>query len=315
MGDQIEFPKNYAIYTSKALEYLQINEFSKAITLLKKAYALKDEENINVLLVSALFQNGEINEALEIANEKEEFYKSNERRLLVYVEILLANQHFLHVRKHIDTFISLSHSPYHEAWVKLENELELKIEEADRKQRNKEENLVKQLFSLASVSQEEQFNYINQAEALSTDKLQKVAPSIFNNPYIHPLARTSMLSLLIERKDRTHYTYTWFDKTKMIVPSKLQMFEEHERVRSILKKAQRFFEQNPTLSELLLNELKFVLLSLYPFIDDVIAREKEEEWILELAEGINGPLESDYNVSKADKDYICSWISQIHQKM
>lgn len=315
MGKKIEFPKNYAIYTSKALKLLQSSQYDEAILFLKKAYAIKDEESINVLLVSALFQNGQLREALETAEEKKSFYEGNERRLLVYVELLLANNNFLQAQKYIDEYTKNMNSSFYETWMKLDHELYLKRKETGQMQKAKEEVVVKHLFSLASVSNEEQFKIINQAENLSTLNLQKVAPSVFNNPYVHPLAKSSLLALLIDRKDSTHYSYNWFGKTKMIVPSQLVPFDDTEKVQNLLKKTQQFFYQNPSLCELVMSELKLILLLLFPFIDDVISNKREEEWVLVVAEMINGPLDNHYEVSLSDKEYITSWIQRIHEEM
>lgn len=95
MGDKIEFPKNYGTYMHHALSALQDADYKRAITHMKKAYAIKDENSLNILLVSTLFQNGQISEALDYAEEKESFYLTNEKRLLVYIELLIYNYQFL----------------------------------------------------------------------------------------------------------------------------------------------------------------------------------------------------------------------------
>lgn len=315
MGKKIEFPKNYAIYTNKALKSLQSSDYEKAIFYLKKAYAIKNEESMNVLLVSSLFQNGQIREALETAEEKKSFYEGNERRLLVYVELLLANNNFLQAQKYIDDYSKRTDSPYHETWVKLDQELYKKRKETGQIQKEKEEVIVKYLFSLASVTNEEQFKLMNQADQLSTQNLQKVSTSVFNNPYVHPLAKSTLLSILIERKDSTHYSYSWFGKTKMIVPSHIMAFDKNEKVQRLIAITNQFFQQNPSLCELVMSELKLILLLLFPFIDDVISNEKEEEWVLVIADMLDGPLDNHYNVNHSDKEYIISWIEKVQEEL
>lgn len=315
MGKKIEFPKNYAIYTNKALKSLQSNNYEEAISYLKKAYTIKDDESINVLLVSALFQNDRIREALEMAEEKKAFYESNERRLLVYVELLLANNNFLKAQKYIDEYSKGSHSPYYDTWLKLDQELYLKRKEAGRLQREKDEVSLKQLFSLASVSHEEQFKLISQADRLSTQQLQKVAPSVFNNPYVHPLAKSGLLSLLIERKDSKQYSYSWFGESKVIVPSHIVPFDKNETVQRLHEIAHQHYAQNPSLFELVTNELKFILLMLFPCIEEVISKGKEKEWILTIGERVEGTTPNEDQVSHSDKETIANWINKIQEEM
>lgn len=315
MGKKIEFPKNIAIYTNKALKSLQSNNYEEAISYLKKAYTIKDDESINVLLVSALFQNDRIREALEMAEEKKAFYENNERRLLVYVELLLANNNFLKAQKYIDENSKGADSPYYETWLKLDQELYLKRKETERQQREKEEVSLKQLFSLASVSHEEQFNIISQADRLSTQQLQKVSPSVFNNPYVHPLAKSSLLSILIERKDTKEYSYSWFEETKVIVPSQITPFDKHETVLTLHEIARQVYEQNPSLFELVKNELKFILLMLFPFIEEVITKGKEKEWVLAIGERVEGSAPNELQTSQSDKEIINKWINKIQEEM
>lgn len=314
MGDQIEFPKNYGTYMHHAMSALQIGNYEKAIDYLKKAYAIKEENSLNVLLVSALFHNGQVKEAMNLAEDKKSFYVSNEKRVLVYVELLIHNDRFLLAQKHIDDKLKEVSGKYRDNWKTLQNTLEQKKEEAERERKVLEEQRTKQLFSLASVLPEEQFAIIQEAHSMKTENLKKAAPSVFQNPYVHPIARSGFLSLLISRKVDWEYTYTWFDQTKNINPSKMIVFEDNPIIHELLNQTNEMYIQNPSLNELVKNELNMILLLLYPFIEEVIDEKHITDWIMTIAHQVDPSEESLEKITDGRIEFIQSWISKIHQE-
>lgn len=314
MGDQIEFPKNYGTYMHQAMSALQSGHYEQAISQLKKAYAIKEENSLNVLLVSALFHNGEVEEAMELAESKQSFYISNEKRILVYVELLIHNHQFLLAQKLIDENKNEISATYTDNWQTLQNTLDEFKEKEEIKRQLIEEERTKNLFSLASALPEEQFTIIQEAQLMKTENLKKAAASVFQNPYVHPIARSGLLSLLISRKVDQAYAYTWIGKNKEINPINFWAFEDDPIVIELIRQTNEQYEQNPSLNELVKNELNMILLLLYPFIEDVIKKEDIPDWIRTVAQVIDPSDETLKTTSSSKREYIESWIGKIHRE-
>lgn len=314
MGEQIEFPKNYGTYMQLAMSALERGNYEEATEHLKKAYQLKDENSLNILLVSSLYHNGQIKEALEYAEEKLAFYEKNEKRLLLLVDLLIQSNQFLQARKYIDDN-SKSTVEYAINWSQLDDQLTDRQYEKEKERIEYENTLVKKLFSLAAVTQDEQFKLVDEAANLKTENLEKAAPSVFQNPYVHPLARSGYLSLLVERKSEKEFSYSWFGESKSVVPADCQRFDYDPVLVSVVEKIDDYCAQNPSLRELVLNELMTVLLNLFPFISEVVKEEDAIDWIKVVSFTIDGDPQSLEGVSQNKSDYISQWIDKVHRQL
>lgn len=314
MGDQIEFPKNYGRYMQLAMAALERGNYSEATEHLKKAYQLRDEKSLNILLVSSLYHNGEVKEALEYALEKQSFYEKNEKRLLLFVELLIHSDQFLLARKYIDEQIKKSVT-YAANWSQLKEQLTERQAQKEEERRKYEKVLVKDLFSLAALSYEEQFKRVDEAANLKTENLEKAAPSVFQNPYVHPLARSGYLSLLVERQSEKEFDYSWFGEYKQVIPADCHGFDADPLTSLTVEKVDSYCLQNPSLRELLLNELMTILLNLYPFIADVIKEEDVDDWIKTVSAMLNGDNQPTEEIAEGKREYIIEWIGKVHQQL
>lgn len=315
MGDQIEFPKNYGTYMHHAMRALQSGNHGEAISHMRKAYAIKDENSLNVLLVSSLFQNGQLEEALGLAEEKQDFYTKNEKRHLVFAELLIQNRQLLKAQKHIDSKLRDPKHLYYDKWIRLQDSLDMMKEKIESEQLQQENERTRKLFALASVMPEEQLNIVREAESMRTENLIKAAPSVFQNPYVHPVARSSFLSLLTDRKVKEEFPYSWFDQTRRVRPSDVRPLEMDPLVKALFKEAEIAFEQNPSLLTFIQSELNMYLILLFPFVSEVIQSEDTGFWIDLIAEDIEPDHLTGETVPEDKQAYIRSWISDIRRQL
>lgn len=315
MGEQIEFPKNFNMYMSQVMEHLRKGNVVEAIDYMKKAYTIKDEDSLNVLLVSSLLQAGEYEEALRLADEKNDFYTSDEKRLLIYVEVLLENNQMLQAEKHIKEQLDNQAVKYADSWNRLDSQLaEIKRVQEENK-RKEEDRIVKQLFSLASLNTLEQFAAMKNVYTLPNAKLKQLAPQLLVNPYVHPLVRATLFSLLAERGVDGSYPYLWFGEVKEATPSETYPLEQHPTAKAIAADLNECLSQNPSLYQLAENEVDTVLLMLYPFEAEIIAPGEEKAWVTSLIRMIDPTFESAEMNENGDSDHILSWIEKIHSEL
>lgn len=315
MGKQIEFPNNFSMYMTQVMACLREGNVEKAISYMRKAYAIKQTESLNILLVSSLLQTGQHEEALKLAEEKNGFYESDEKRLLIYIEILIENHQILQASKYIKQALSSESINYKDSWIRMEEKLDALKRQQEENKRKAEEQTVKTLFSLASFNTVEQFSKIKDIYTLPNDKLGSVAPYLFTNPYVHPIVRATVYSLLSERDIDKDFKYIWFDETKTINPKETGSIEVNETMNELLRVMDTELSQNPSLYQLVKNEVDTVFLMLYPFEDTVMKKEEIKDWI----ETIIYSIEPDFMLrdlsGQKNTEHINKWISKTHNEM
>ncbi|SFB88879.1 hypothetical protein SAMN04488102_101280 [Alkalibacterium subtropicum] len=315
MGEQIEFPKNFNMYMSQVMEHLRQGSVVEAIDFMKKAYTIEDEDSLNVLLVSSLLQAGEYKEALQFADEKKRFYTSDEKRLLIYVEVLLENNQILQAEKHIKNKLKSQAAKYTDSWDRLDSQLtEIKKVQEDNK-RKEEESIVRQLYSLASLNTLEQFAAMKGLYTLPNDRLKQLAPQLLVNPYVHPLVRATLFSLLAEREVDGTYQYLWFDKIKDVKPKDTLPVEQNPTGKLLADELDDRLFQNPSLYQLAKNEVDTLLLMLYPFEDKVIIPGEEKAWLSSILMTIDPTFEAGKRKENEKFGHILRWVEKIHSEL
>jgi len=267
----IEFPNNDKRYIRLGTEALENNELEMAIWYFEQAYKIEPSGEVNFLLVSALSEDNQTSEALEIANEQMDFYKNNENYNMTYVSLLISNQMFDEAREIIDgkltgDFESRNVSEWHRIHQFLVNE-ESKIQEQIEEYKN---NLVKKLYSLNALSIDEQLKIVDNAEILGLNQLQRIAPFVFKGPNIHHFAKVGFLQHLIKKQDNSTYDFEWLHRKRTFQPTHLSLFNEHELVTDVQNQLANRLEKNPSLKEIVSNELNYHLMLLYPFINEAV---------------------------------------------
>ncbi|MFO8069830.1 MAG: hypothetical protein R6U02_07680 [Alkalibacterium sp.] len=315
MGDQIEFPKNFNMYMTQVMSCLREGNIEKAIIHMKKAYAIKEEESLNILLVSSLLQMGHYQEALERANEQIHFYESDEKRLLIYVEVLIENRQILQAEKHIKDSLSNPSVKYKDTWNRLKEKLDQLKREQEENKRKAEEKTVKELYSLASLNTLEQFSKIEDIYTLPNDKLEKVALQVFTNPYVHPLVRATLFSLLAERGIDKQYSYLWFDEKKEINPGDTTAIEDNPTVKELTNVMNEKLMQNPSLHQLVKNEIDALFLMLYPFEEKVMEKDAIEDWVESVIRAIEPDFSTQDKTDNKKSKHIDRWIKKIHSEL
>lgn len=315
MGKQIEFPKNFNMYMTQVMEHLREGNVVKAIENMKKAYSIKEEDSLNVLLVSSLLQVGEYEEALVLASEKDRFYTSDEKRLLIYVEVLLENNQILQAEKHIKDQLESNTVKYGDSWDRLDSQL-TEIKKAQEEKRIKEEErIVKELYSLASLNSFEQFSAMKGVYTLPNKKLKKLAPQLLVNSYVHPLVRATLFSLLAERGVEGSFQYLWFDEIKEADPKDTYPLEKNPTALVIKEELDERLSKNPSLYQLAKSEIDTLLLMLYPFEVAVISPGEEKSWVSSVIESIEPTYKGDINNRNEKECNIYDWIEKIHGEL
>ncbi|HAJ69841.1 MAG: hypothetical protein ACTHVM_00250 [Alkalibacterium gilvum] len=315
MGEQIDFPKNFSMYMSQVMTNLQEGNIVHAIDCMKKAYAIKEDDSLNILMVSSLLQVEEYEEALLLAESKHKFYEADEKRLLIYIEILIENNQMLKAEKYLNDQLADQNTQYLDSWLRLENKLNLRKEMQKKATQKEQEKIFRQLYSLPSLNTLEQFSKMKDVYQLSNSHLIKLSEQLLVNPYLHPLVRATLFSLLTEREIDKPLKYLWFGEMKTINPLNMLSIDKKPTTIILFKELEEVLSKNPSLYELAENELNTLLLMLYPFEEEIVYSGSENEWIEAVIKVINPSDTTQLNEDNTKQISINNWVNKIHDEL
>ncbi|SEK64683.1 hypothetical protein SAMN04488700_1987 [Carnobacterium iners] len=277
MGEKIEFPKNYETYLKKAIDSFDLGNMKEAILFFEKAYAIKQELNINSFYVTALYQNGQYKKAKIIADKEINYYKSEDNLTLFYVTILIKGHFFIQAEKIVKEKLSQTNDSDLKWHSQLES-IEKEKEQVRIQNEKKNETITKNIFSMGNQSFEKQTHTLKEAKELPLPQFIKAASSLLSNPYVNSIVKTTTIEYLIDRKVENAIILEWFGEQRVIKPIEMLPIAKTRAVQEIeLILKETIENSDPILFEVISQEVNLHFMILYPFIDEVI--KSPSEWV------------------------------------
>ncbi len=279
LGEKIEFPKNYEYYLNQGKSLMECGETREAVDLIEKAYTIKSDRETNLVLVTVLYQVGEYEKAKNMAGEHLSLYQNDEQLYALYTSILIKNHDFLQAEKIIAIEKNKQNNQVSVTlWQSLAQSMEDEKESLERTKKNKQQQVLKNVFSMSNQSLEEQSKTFKETEILPPHLFLQAAESILTNPFVNGITKTTLLQTLLSREIDTPFTLEWFNEKHIIIPKNLVPFQESKAVQAIEDILKEQLENNnPVLYQIVSQEIYIHFMLLYPFIDEIIT--VPEEWV------------------------------------
>lgn len=276
LGEKIEFPKNYEYYLNQGKSLMERGETREAVDFIEKAYTIKSDRETNLVLVTVLYQVGEYEKAKNMAGEHLSLYQNDEQLYALYASILIKNHDFLQAEKIIS--IEKKKQVSVTLWQSLAQSMEDEKESLERTKKNKQQQVLKNVFSMSNQSLEEQSKTFKETEILPPHLFLQAAENILANPFVNGITKTTMLQTLLSREIDTPFTLEWFNEKHIIIPKNLVPIQESKAVQAIEDILKEQLENNnPVLYQIVSQEIYIHFMLLYPFIDEIITA--PEEWV------------------------------------
>lgn len=269
MSNKIEFPYNNKMYLRKAIKYIEHNQFEKAEEYIHKVYETNSTIYVNRIYTLILYTLGKHEEAYDIAREYKQSYLEDENQVFMYVRLLIKNRQFIEAESVIQNNMEID-LVNKDKWEKINQELEMEREQLKLLFERQREETKGKLREIENHSMFEQSEILKNAKKLTLEDLQEVAGNIFNHPFISGHIQRAFLELLIEKNDKNKYSFTWFNKIKVICPNNLKSFDQEPIIFEIMQNLEMKLQKSPSMIEGVKAEIISDLLLLYPFIDEVI---------------------------------------------
>lgn len=314
MGEKINFPKNYETFFKKGIQQFQAGNLEEACLYFKSAYAIKKEPLVNTMYVSALYQLGDYLQAKEIADDIKEHYQKDENLYGFYTSLLIKNQLFVEaeriIQKHL---LHQENRAVNPVWETAQLELEKERNKVEKEKVARAQELVKNILAMGGKSFQYQSSLVKQMGDLEVGLYSLSAKSILGNPFVNEIIKSTVLEGLIQQNSHEKYELYWFKENRMVVPAHVTSIEENETVKQMLTLLRDQFEDtNPTLYQMLMQEINLQFLFLHPYIDEVVT--DVTIWLdlclkrYGVSEAIDMKEESEYQV-------MSEWIERLGQKV
>lgn len=313
MGDKIEFPFNDRMYFEQAVESVEKNDFETALEYIEKVYVNDKGNVVNHFYTVILYTLERFEEALEIADQRKDFYYQDEKHTVLYTTLLIKNQLFLEAEVLIQEHIENTYSMYYSEWQNLEKELSLERELVKFKLEREKKATKRELIALESYSPMKQAEIIGNAEELELEDLQETARIIFANPHVTGMTKRAFLELLINKQDPNDYVFPWFNEQRKVVPCQLDVFEQSPIVNQVHKLLETKMQKFPSLFEIVNVEMINDLLMLYPFMDEVVT--DVDYWVDAYINYFDASNQLDINPTSqtTEEEEMAQWIDRLNQ--
>lgn len=270
MVNKIEFPHNNEMYFNQAKEFLENNNYDKALESIKKVYENDISSKIIHLYTLILYTMEHYEEALEIIVEHKPLFLENEELTIFYVMVLIKNHQFIEAEAILGKHLIENKTSNYNIWKNLKTEFEIEKEHFvfNFEQKKKETKLALSELELYPIHKQNEI--VLNAHQLSLLDLKEIAPRIFNHPFLNGMVKRAFLEILIEKNDESIYFFPWFNENKELVPKNVIPFSEDPILDAVVISLQDKLAKSPELFEPIYTEVLSDLLMLYPFIDEVI---------------------------------------------
>lgn len=279
MGEKIDFPRNYEAFLKKAIAQFQEGNVETACDYFKSAYTIKQEPMVNTMYVSALYQLGDYQTAKKIADEKKEIYEKDENLYILYTTILIKSHLFVEAERIIQKKLAqASELEGRPLWETAQLELNNERFKQKKEKEKRDQEIVKNVLSMGSQSFEYQSALVKQMTELDVDSYLFSAKSLLSNPFVNEIVKSTVLEGLIKQNCAEEFELYWFKQKRTIVPSQTTSLEKNETVHSLLTLlSDKLEDSNPSLYQMLLQEINLHCLLLHPYIDEVIT--DPQQWL------------------------------------
>lgn len=263
-------------------ERLKNQEWHQAAVQLEQLYQERHDDDINQLLVEALYMDSQFKLAYDYAIEKQTAYLATMDRFKLMINVLLKSNHLITARQ----FALRAPQP---AW---QQQAVAGIEQFEQ---NASETLMqthratlRKFYHLGDQPFAQQRQRFEQAAQLPLKDYLTGARFLLRDPFTHPLVRASLLQSLQQLHFQGPLTFLWIDDQEhQIQGDDLKRIDEdpvYQHLMAIL--ADRIGQVDPVETQMLTQELALQTMLAYPLLDHVFVQ--PEEWVTMLIKQYRG---------------------------
>lgn len=304
MSNKIPFPKNYERFIQLGKEATNSNDLKKASAYFLKAYEIRPEFYLNVLLANAYLDSGENDQALSIAIDKKEEYLSCIEFAEIFIQILIQNQKFIEAYCVVNERILLERTGELKKLILMKK----KIRQAEQMYQQFEMRKIKllgdELANLEEHDYYEQLSIVKKAGELPREEFIEMGKKILLNQHINGLVRSSILEEFAKLHVKEPIDFIWRDGKKyQVIPITIGNSLDcgaYQRILLFLEK--ELVNKNSVLLYNILEEVKAHFSVLYPLADKIVLN--PNLWAISYLITYDSELRSKYQTEKNKEELV-----------
>ncbi len=272
LSNKIPFPKNYERYIEMGQEAIQLGNQEAALLYFEKAYAIKQDFPLNLILVKTYLDTENYEKALYVASEMRERYFEYLDYLEIYLQVLTKNQLFLQAHSIINERILMEQSGEMRKLISLKKKIkhvELKYQQFESV---KISEVKKELNQLNLYDYYEQLSVIKKSLNLPQDDFIRLGKNLLLDGRVHILVRSWILEELVKLHVKEEVKFLWRDnQTYTVVPAAVGTpldCAAYQRILLFLEK--ELINVAPILLVDITEEIRLHFTLLYPLADQII---------------------------------------------
>lgn len=260
--------QNPDILTEQGNKLFENEKYMLAFKKYEQAYKLNPTFNLNRKIIQTLYLAGNITDIEELVSDFENDYLSNFKDASLIIKALISTNNFLQARQvvrnvHFSNEVGQIDN--------LNFEIDLAANKYLIEHRNNIKSLKERAKSIVIEPMAEQVNFIHQLKYLSLNDYLKNTELLLENPWLHPLFKSSIAEDLVKLKITHKMGIYYFDKNTTFIPCNCPLISDLKALNYLKIDLNKI---SPNLSPIELNsvesELNLYAAMLYPFTDQII---------------------------------------------
>lgn len=278
MGEKIVFPKLYEQYVNQGMASFEAGNMQTAVDNFLLAYEIKQEEMVNVLLTTALFQLNRSQEALALVEEMEALYLSDLQLNAFYIQLLIQAEQFDVARAFIEEKDPFA-QPITEEKELWQNLLEFLKHEEERVQITQVSERIKKIEGKTAITLADAKLLMTHLSQIPPAFFDQAVNAILQHPEVQQMTKTDLIEQLIDLGIEETYTVLWFGEHKEVSLKQLGKVSESSHYQYFQSHLKELLENsNPVAYQGILDEGQAHFYLMYPFIEVVIGQQ-DSSWL------------------------------------
>lgn len=285
-GKLVEFPRNNQIFFEKAISAFEAMKYDEALSYMKKMDKEKLKINEIYLYAMLLFQTKQVERAFELVEDYEDQFMNNEEMALLYVQILIHNRQFFKAQALIERFLRDPMPQLESYWLTMKDYCKNMVQLINQGTSQTSNFQRKELAAIEKARKQEDLSLKEQAliskymdESFSSEYVELIEQLLIDDQ-MNPFIQRELLETLVDNGMEKNVDMHWLGEQETIELKNLPHFADQPIIEDLIRELEATVgDANPSLKEMIAQQIYPQLLLLYPLASDVIT--DPHFWILE----------------------------------
>lgn len=276
--NRIDMPQSDEIKFKRASESLKNGDLDSAYQIFNDLYINNPSVEVTLMYFRVLYELEYVEEGIELAESHPDIFYNGDTFMHDYIRLLIKANQFIKAEAMIGRAekIPVEEIEDHH-FVQLKNALEKHRCQYKKVRKAAEETIIKQLYSIADATPIEQMNILSESTSFSNPQITEAYKQILVNPFASEITKTMAINYLLEKEEDATVSINWFGENRQLALENIDKIDDNQTIKSLTHTLQDKLASNPSLYQLIQQELTVHMMLIYPYINEVV--KDKEKWL------------------------------------